>query len=192
MLKYIYNVIILCIYLQNAIDGVINQVNFSDIIKQLENVTENANKFLFKINGISISLNEALNKFVEGYGSLSDANLEGFSKRCVKKNQIDYFKSYSDGSECNQECKSFITKYFDGYKETKGKNYNDLITSVELLYNQTLAFEPVDNEFHPYLIYKGFAENYKDTITDVTGDNNQNQIISFFCYLFCYYFRVLN
>lgn len=94
-----YNII--DVGVKNAIESVMNEVDFDDIIDKLENITTEANKYIFRIFNVSLEIKTQLKTFKVAYANLNDNNLEKFKERCDNK---ENFKSYLDG-KCDDKCK---------------------------------------------------------------------------------------
>lgn len=169
-----YNII--DVGVKNAIESVMNEVDFDDIIDKLENITTEANKYIFRIYNVSLEIETQLKTFKKAYDDLYDNNLEKFKERCVNK---ENFTSYLDG-KCDDNCKNAIKLYFEKYDNTH--NYTKLLTSIELLKTST-NFTQVS---YPYSTYKVFVKEYSNIIKTTTDSDKQSQIISFFILIFIY------
>lgn len=171
-----YNII--DVEVNGAIDNVMDEVNFNGIIEQLENITTEANKYIFKIYNHTVDIKNNFKTFQDDFG---ESDLEKFKERCVNDDLIKKIELYSNNN-CDDDCKKSIKEYFE-----KNKNLNNiekLISSIELLKNST-GFTLVS---YPYSSYKVFVEEYSKTIKETTDDEKQNQIISFYYY---YYHHIL-
>lgn len=171
-----YNII--DVGVKNAIESVMNEVDFNDIIDKLENITTEANKYIFRIYNVSLEIETQLKTFKKAYANLKDKELEKFKERCVNK---ENFKSYLDG-KCDDKCKDEIKSYFEKYDNNTHNNYTQLLTSIELLKTST-NFTQVS---YPYSTYKVFVKEYSNIINTTTDSDKQSQIISFFILIFIY------
>lgn len=171
-----YNII--DVDVKNAIESVMNEVDFNDIIDKLENITTEANKYIFRIYNVSLEIETQLKTFKKAYDDLDDNNLEKFKERCDNK---ENFKSYLDG-KCDYNCKNAIKLYFEKYDNNTHNNYTHLLTSIELLKTST-NFTQVS---YPYSTYKVFVKEYSNIINTTTDSDKQSQIISFFILIFIY------